>query len=114
MPPGLDEAMGTARVSLAAAARRHLTDAAPQSPEIHLLETADGRHLFVVDGSRLFDIVPESVAQFEVALSADRARELLAEAGLRTRPRIDDEPLQPLPIHALSLAVAQKCNLGCT
>ena len=39
---------------------------------------------------------------------------LLREAGLDSRPLIDDTPLAPPAIHALSLAVAQKCNLGCT
>lgn len=39
---------------------------------------------------------------------------LLKQAGLAGAPLIDDVPLPPPPIHALSLAVAQKCNLGCT
>ena len=29
-------------------------------------------------------------------------------------PMIDDTPLVSPPLHALSLAVAQKCNLGCS
>jgi uncharacterized protein len=39
---------------------------------------------------------------------------LLKQVGLAGAPLIDDIPLAPPPIHALSLAVAQKCNLGCT
>ena len=40
--------------------------------------------------------------------------ELLRRAGLSGKPFIDDTPLPPPPIRALSLAIAQKCNLGCT
>ena len=39
---------------------------------------------------------------------------LLDRVGLGGPPRIDDEPLTDPPLHALSLAIAQKCNLGCT
>ena len=38
----------------------------------------------------------------------------MTELGLDAPPAIDDRPLENPPIHALSLAVAQKCNLGCT
>jgi uncharacterized protein len=40
--------------------------------------------------------------------------ELLRQAGLVGRPFIDDSPLSSPPLRALSLAIAQKCNLGCT
>ena len=40
--------------------------------------------------------------------------ELLRQAGLVGRPFVDDTPLAPPPLRALSLAIAQKCNLGCT
>ena len=40
--------------------------------------------------------------------------ELLRQAGLVGRPFIDDTPLSSPPLRALSLAIAQKCNLGCT
>ena len=35
-------------------------------------------------------------------------------SGLDAPPSIDDRPPESPPIHALSLAVAQKCNLGCS
>ena len=40
--------------------------------------------------------------------------ELLRQAGLVGRPFVDDTPLSSPPLRALSLAIAQKCNLGCT
>jgi uncharacterized protein len=39
---------------------------------------------------------------------------VLDRLGLGSPPRIDDQPLADPPLHALSLAIAQKCNLGCT
>jgi len=39
--------------------------------------------------------------------------DLLRRGGLDGEPFIDDTPLEPPPVRALSLAIAQKCNLGC-
>lgn len=98
-------------------ARQYMKASGPRLPAAHLLATEAGRHLFVADGSRLFDIDADLFAEFEAALTGHDARKvasLLALAGLDGAPLIDDVPLAPPPIHALSLAVAQKCNLGCT
>lgn len=98
-------------------ARQYMKASGPRLPAAHLLATEAGRHLFVADGSRLFDIDADLFAEFETALTGHDARKvasLLAQAGLDGAPLIDDVPLAPPPIHALSLAVAQKCNLGCT
>jgi uncharacterized protein len=89
----------------------------PRVPQVHLLETARGQHLFVSDGSRLFDADARLFAQFESAVLAESDSEiatLLERVKLAGPPRIDDTPLSPPPVHALSLAVAQKCNLGCS
>ena len=87
---------------------------APRSREAHLIETALGGHVFVADGSRLFDAVPELFGQFDRAMNEGRVGELLDGVGLGGAPYVDDTPLVAPPIHALSLAIAQKCNLGCT
>ena len=87
---------------------------APRSPDIHLFESDDSFHLFVANGSRLFDINADLFARLGAAISADQVGELLARVGADGPRLIDDAPLPPPPIHALSLAVAQKCNLGCT
>ena len=42
------------------------------------------------------------------------AGEALSRLGLAGDPFVDDRPLAAPPLHAISLAVAQKCNLGCT
>lgn len=98
-------------------ARFYMEASHPRLPAAHLLATAAGRHLFVADGSRLFDIEAGLFAEFDTALTAldsGQVASLLAQAGLDGAPLIDDVALPPPPIHALSLAVAQKCNLGCT
>jgi uncharacterized protein len=91
-----------------------MTAGAPRSAAIHLFESDGGYHLFIANGSRLFDIEPGLFARLGAAISTDRVEELLSGIGASEPRLIDDAPLQPPTIHALSLAVAQKCNLGCT
>ena len=100
--------------SARADARRYMAVSAPRVPEVYLLETAQGRHLFVADGSRLFDADARLHANLEGAMADGRVAALLDSLGLAGEPFIDDTPLAPPPVHALSLAVAQACNLGCT
>jgi uncharacterized protein len=89
----------------------------PRTPLLHLIESSLGGHLFVADGSRLFDADADLLASYDAAIEqggTDAIDELLRQAGLGGRPFIDDTPLSPPPLRALSLAIAQKCNLGCT
>jgi uncharacterized protein len=87
----------------------------PRSPDVHLLRTEHGAHAFIVDGSRLFDLNESAFARLETALDGPGLDAVLAELGLRTDPpRIDDTAPDSMRVRALSLAVAQKCNLGCT
>ena len=99
---------------LGATARRYMARSAPRRPGLHLLETALGSHLFVADRSRLFDADPVLFSLLDTAKSAEETSRLLRDAGLDQPPAIDETaPAEP-PLHALSLAIAQKCNLGCT
>jgi uncharacterized protein len=98
-------------------ARYYMDVSASLAPHAHLVETALGRHLFVADGSRLFDVEPRLFGELGAAMASgypDQLGDLLQRIGLAGRPLIDDRPLPPPDTHALSLAVAQKCNLGCT
>jgi uncharacterized protein len=88
--------------------------AAPRSAAVHLFETGLGSHVFVANGSRLFDADPILFSRLDTAETEGAIAALLAAAGLDPAPAIDDAPLSAPPLHALSLAVAQKCNLGCT
>src|SRR5215470_10880675 len=96
------------------AARLFMAASAPQSADIHLFESDDSFHLFVANGSKLFDISPDLFTRLDAAISADRVDDLLAHLGVDGPRLIDDAPFSPPPLHSLSLAIAQKCNLGCT
>jgi uncharacterized protein len=98
----------------ATAAQLFMAIGAPRSADVHLFENDGAYHLFVANGSQLFDIEPGLSARLGAAISAGRVHELLVDIGADGRPLIDDMPLNAPAIHALSLAVAQKCNLGCT
>ena len=98
-------------------ARQYMTAAIPRARDIHLIAGDGARHVFMADGSRIFEVDDDLYAGLDQAMSAEEAGflpELLVRAGLSARPYIDDTPLAAPAVHALSLAVAQKCNLGCS
>ena len=93
-----------------------MRESAPRSPSAHLIR-ADGGQLFIPNGSRIFGVDGQTFDHFESLLdSGDEARieQQLHDLGVDIPPLIDDRPLLSPPLRALSLAVAQKCNLGCT
>jgi uncharacterized protein len=75
----------------------------------------DHHQLFVVNGSQVFAVDEDVVAQLDGAarLGDDAVEGLLDRLGVLSPPLIDDLPAESPPLHALSLAVAQKCNLAC-
>jgi uncharacterized protein len=88
----------------------------PRSTYAHWQALGGHNQLFVVNGSQVFDVNDDVIERLEAAAHhGDKAVEhLLERLGLSSPPLIDDTPLSSPPLHALSLAVAQKCNLGCT
>jgi uncharacterized protein len=103
---------------MAAALAMRIAEASrPRQRDAHLIEDAQGAQLLVVNGSRLFHLPPVLAAEFRAALDGMEdavVQGLIASSGLQLAPLIDDTPLAAPPVHALSLAIAQKCNLGCT
>ena len=100
-----------------AEALHYMRISSPRTPQIHLIGSSPGGHLFVADGSRLFEADADLFASFGAAMEqggTEAIDELLRQAGLVGRPFVDDTPLSSPPLRALSLAIAQKCNLGCT
>jgi uncharacterized protein len=87
----------------------------PVSSEIHLIESGAGSHVLVVDGSRFYDVDRENFLLLGAAVAEGRLEAALTNMGLVQATRaVDDTPPTNPPVRALSLAVAQKCNLGCT
>lgn len=94
-----------------------VTESRPSQRDFHLVEDNHGAQLLMVNGSRLYNLPPELRAELRTALHTSDEKILSAlidSWGLEAQPFIDDTPLSSPPIHALSLAIAQKCNLGCT
>jgi uncharacterized protein len=92
---------------------------APQSPsaprhrDLHCFDSEAGAFFLLVNGSKVFRAQPD--LQTRLAGAGDEiVRMELAQLQLETAPEIDDAPPVRPRMHALSLAVAQKCNLGCT
>lgn len=69
----------------------------------HLFKSSIGRHLFVTDRSQIFDI-PEGL------LDADLVSEIARHFPKRPALEIPAVP----PMRALSLNIAQSCNMACT
>ena len=97
------------------AAERWFRDAAPRTPLLHLFETGDDVYILVVDGTRLYRISAEIAQHLATRANDEQAlRQYLRELELETPAYVDDQPLESPPLRSISLAVAQKCNLGCT
>jgi len=109
-----DPARAERSATLRAEARRYMAAAAPQSAHAHLIVATTGGHVLVANGSQLFDADAELFSELRAALNDGSFAAVLDRVGLGGPPRIDDQPLTDPPLHALSLAIAQKCNLGCT
>jgi uncharacterized protein len=70
--------------------------------EYHRFPTSEGSHIFVVDGSRIYDLPVEMTDTDTFGLFSP------------TLPRyIDYQPLTPPAIASISLNVAQACNMSC-
>jgi uncharacterized protein len=89
---------------------------APRNPEWHCFDSEAGAFLFLVNGSRLFrtDPVLRDRIMSVSAPGGELLRAEMARLGLFSEQQIDDIAPPAPSVHAVSLAVAQKCNLGCT
>jgi uncharacterized protein len=90
---------------------------APHSPQAHLVDSGEGSYLFLPNGSRLYQIDTATFRQLDRlrrGAEEDQLREQLQGLGVDAAPYVEDAAPRESPVRALSLAVAQKCNLGCT
>lgn len=100
--------------SISEEARRYLSQSHPRSPHLHLWQDAGATRLLVANGSQLFDVSPAFAQKLATSLEHQQELNCLDQAGITIKPLIDNQTPAEIPLHALSLAVAQKCNLGCT
>lgn len=78
--------------------------------DLHVFDTDAGSFVLVVDGSRVYSVDAHTAASLRNGSSPTAPDSL----GLERRKSITDIPPMRMPIRSLSLAVVQKCNLGCT
>ncbi|WP_160717320.1 radical SAM/SPASM domain-containing protein [Chitinophaga solisilvae] len=112
--PVTKHALSDIATSLAAQVARQ---SLPGSPAVHIVPSTGDTQLFVANGSRLYRITSDVEAKMQqlIALKDEAAiQEELVKMGVNTTPLIDDTPLESPGTYALSLAIAQKCNMGCT
>jgi uncharacterized protein len=98
------------------AARTLFEASSPRTRRLHLFEAEDSVHTLVVEGSRIYRLKPEAAHQLGGAVaSGDEGviDDTLTALGIRAASWIGDDPPAVPAVKALSLAVAQKCNLGC-
>ncbi|MBD8526271.1 radical SAM/SPASM domain-containing protein [Pseudomarimonas arenosa] len=93
-------------------AERAIAASRPQSAHGHLFQGPDGAQLLVCNASQLFDIADQAAQDWHQGDDIERST-LLSRWGVDPRRAIDDRAPEEPPLHALSLAVAQRCNLGC-
>jgi len=85
-------------------------------PSFHLFESM-GDHVLIPDGSRIYKIDKNIHQKLEELLANnDQAGidQWLVENDLQSLGQIDDKPVTDPPLTSISLAIAQKCNLGCS
>lgn len=89
----------------------------PYSPHFQLIKGGKGTQVFVPNGSRRYDIPEDTALHLEALLRSGNEAAILAAMarfGFDAPAFITDEPLISPKVFALSLAIAQKCNMGCT
>jgi uncharacterized protein len=83
-------------------------------PAMHSVHLFGERHVLIPNGNRIYELDAEAFASIAGASSDGEIDALLISLGIDAPPFVDDTPLVDPPLRAISLAVAQKCNLGCT
>lgn len=82
--------------------------------EARVFSSGRGDHLYLADGSRIFDLDRDTAQAVATDIDAGRVPEALAGLIGGTRRYIGSEPAAPPPVKSLSLNVAQACNLSCS
>lgn len=83
------------------------------NPHLHVFESDLGPHVYAANRSQIFSIPESLAAQILETVPGQDPREAAARHGIPCYPSQPDLESTSAPIRSLSLAVAQKCNLGC-
>lgn len=85
--------------------------------EAHLFESGLGPALLNVEAMRIHEIDPLLAENLDLCIAvgdSDRLRLLMTAFGLGDGARRIEPPPASVAVRTFSLAIAQKCNLGCT
>ncbi|MEU4695077.1 radical SAM protein [Actinoplanes sp. NPDC023714] len=94
--------------------RRPPDEPVTDASHARLFRSAGGAHLFVADGSRVYDLPDETAERVRTWLDGAGAMpEEIAPLMTGGPPRIDGRPLDPPPLASISLNVMQSCNMSC-
>lgn len=88
----------------------------PVHPSLHLFESS-GYHVLIPDGSRIYKINDDIHHELKELIENNDLTGIdqwLIENELQSLGQIDDQPVSEPPLVSISLAIAQKCNLGCS
>lgn len=89
---------------------------APRVPNAHLFGAGARTMLLSIDDGRVHQVDDAMAEVLDLAMQygdAERVGLIMSAAGLGETMAPEQAPVS-VPVRALSLAVAQKCNLGCT
>lgn len=89
----------------------------PKSPNLHLVSSSDRNLMLDVEKGRILELEPQVATEIKAALLANDtglAEEIAMKAGYKPAFRVPAPIPKSVAVRSLSLAIAQKCNLGCT
>ena len=91
-------------------------ETSPKHAAFHIVKHGRGEFLFEVATGKIVDLTEASFRDAEESGVDFREPELIAShTGFRpARNQEDSPPPKAVPLQSLSLAIANKCNLGCT
>jgi uncharacterized protein len=87
--------------------------------DLRLFHTSQGAHVFVADGSRIYDLDHATAQAIDLWLHGTSVRDAIGLDAFErvvdpsARRWIDGRPARPPALRSLSLNVAQSCNMTC-
>jgi uncharacterized protein len=89
----------------------------PKVPGVHLFSNEHSCFLFDVEHGKIIGISEPMAHVLNATMDlhdTGRVDQLVSAMGVQCEKFKKQEPPASVPVHAFSLAIAQKCNLGCT